>query len=71
MRGGDDSDQQGDRGQSAKGARPELASSDRVGGEKVEEQQRGGKRGEEHYLRWRWRRRNPNRSCRRRAEGDD
>ena len=30
----------------AKGAQPELAGSDRVGGERVEEQRRGGKRGE-------------------------
>ena len=55
-RGGDDSGQLGDRGRSAKGARPELACSDRVGGERVEEQRRG-REGEEHYLRrrWRWR----------------
>ena len=71
MRGGDDSGRRGDRGRSAKGARLELAGSDRVGGKRVEEQQRGGKRGEEHYLWRRWRRRNPNRSCRRWAEGDD
>ena len=38
MRGGDDSGRRGDRGQSAKGARPELAGSNRVGGERVEEQ---------------------------------
>ena len=35
-RGGDDSGRRGDRGRSAKGARPELAGSDRVGGERVE-----------------------------------
>ena len=44
-RGGDDSGRRGDRGRSAKGARPELAGSDRVGSERVEEQQRCGKRG--------------------------
>ena len=44
-RGGDDSGRRGDRGRSAKGARPELAGSDRVSGERVEEQRRGGKRG--------------------------
>ena len=61
----------GERVQSAIGARPELVASDRVGGARVEEQRRGGERGEEHYLRRRWRRRNPNHSCRRRAEGND
>ena len=37
-RGRDDSGWRGDRGRSAKGARPELTGSDRVGGERVEEQ---------------------------------
>ena len=62
MRGGDDSNRKGDQGRSAKGAWPELVGSDRVGGERVEEQRRGGERGEAHYLRRWWRRRNPNRS---------
>ena len=60
-RGGDNSGRRGDRGRSTEGTQPEL-----MGGDKV-----GGERGEEHYLRWRWRRRNHSRSCRHRAEGDD
>ena len=75
-KGGDESGRRGDRGRSAKGARPELAGSDRVGDERVEEEQRGGKRGRSITCGgggggawWRWR--NPNRSCRRRAKGDD
>ena len=43
-RGGDDSGRRGDRGRSAKGARPELAGGDRVGGERVEEQLAEGRR---------------------------
>ena len=35
----------GDRGRSAKGARPELAGGDRVGVKRVEEQQRGARGG--------------------------
>ena len=54
-RGGDDSGRRGDRGRSAKGARPELPGSDRVGGERVEEHlEERWREGEEHYL---WRRR--------------
>ena len=37
-RGGGESGWRGDLGRSAKGARPELTGSDRVGGERVEEQ---------------------------------
>ena len=43
-RGGDGSGRRGDRGRSAKSARPEIASSDRVGGERVEEQLVEGQR---------------------------
>ena len=70
-RGGGNSGRRGDQGRSAKGDRPELTGGGRGGGERGEEQRREGERGEEHYLRRRWRMRNPNRSCRRRAEGDD
>ena len=44
MRGGDDSGRREDRGQSAKGARPEFVGGDRVGGERVEEQLAEGRR---------------------------
>mgnify|MGYP006951652213 CR=1 FL=1 len=44
-RGGDDSGRRGDRGRSAKGARPEPAGGNRVGGESMEEHCRGARGG--------------------------